>query len=308
MGSIYLKRLDYRNVSFNYANSIYDDYAEDRGDMHRYKPFLTVVILIGNAMVCPVEAQEKTWDWAALLGSVTVEQTQWQRLDVQPHIRSGNLEAVLDLELFWDETGRLRDRGWDFSTRRKGIESVLRKIYYVRYGDPDNWEQKIYVRLGALESVTLGTGLLMHNYRNTQNEPGIKRTGFDLQLRHLYHKRVSVRAMVSDLLDIEGGGPLVGGHAVFHLSEDWDLGFSVVVDTDQLHALPDSVRAGQSRDVYGAISGDVTYPLIQRHPILCRYPFMVALAGLYRLKGVPGWGAWHSVCHGGCVYRENFDG
>lgn len=230
----------------------------------RLYSFLLVVMWFWQVLCCPLYAQETRWDWAVLLGTVTVGQTQWQRLDLQPHILLGDFEAVLDVELFLDETGKIRDRGWDFSTRRKGLESLLRKIHYVRYGDVDDWKKKVYVRVGALESVTLGTGLLMRNYRNTQDGPGVKRTGLDIQLRQLYDERVTLRAMVSDLLDLDGGGPIVGGRVVFHPMTDWDMGFTLVVDTDQLHALPDSVRAGRPRDAYGTASVDVMYPLIRR--------------------------------------------
>lgn len=215
---------------------------------------------------CPYNApaQETQWDLAGLLGTVTVGQTQWQRLNLQPHIRLGALEAVLDLELFLDEQGQIRDLGWDFSTRRNGLKSILRKIHYVQYGHPADRDRHVYFRLGALESVTLGTGLLMRNYRNTLDAPGIKRTGFDLQLTHLFDKRITIRAITNDLLDLEGGGPIVGSRVVFHPAEQWDMGVTVVVDTDQLNALPDSIRNNRPRDAYGTISFDIIYPLISK--------------------------------------------
>ncbi|MDE2799308.1 MAG: hypothetical protein OXI94_11650, partial [Gemmatimonadota bacterium] len=78
------------------------------------------------------------WDLSAILGSVTVEQEQRQRYNIQPRIRMGDLSAAFDLEIFLDHEGRIRDSGWDFSSRRRGVESLLRKIHYVRYGDIDD--------------------------------------------------------------------------------------------------------------------------------------------------------------------------
>jgi hypothetical protein len=206
-------------------------------------------------------AQEPRLALSGLLGTVTVDQTQWQRLDMQPHIHLGALDAVLDLELFLDETGNIRDLGWDFSTRKKGLQSLLRKIYYVQYGQPNDVNRRVYGRLGALESVTLGTGLLMRNYRNTQDAPGVKRTGLDLQFNRILDRRITIRTIVSDLLDLDGGGPIVGSRVVFHPSEQWDMGVTLVVDTDQLNALPDTLRRSLPRDAYGSASVDVIYPL-----------------------------------------------
>ncbi len=237
--------------------------------------FVVFVVLGGPN---PIAAQDPNWALSGLLGTVTVGQTQWQRLDMQPHIRLGALEAVLDIELFLDETGNIRDLGWDFSTRRKGLESLFRKIHYIQYGRPTDPDRRMYFRLGALESVTLGSGLLMRNYRNTQDAPGIKRTGLDLQMQHLFNQRVTIRAIISDLLDLDGGGPIVGGRVVFHPTEQWDLGVTLVVDTDQLNALPDSIRNAHPRDAYGSISFDIIYPLISQSNLQVQFYGAIARA------------------------------
>jgi hypothetical protein len=225
-----------------------------------------------------IEAQDSNWALSGLLGTVTVGQTQWQRLDMQPYIRLGALEAVLDIELFLDETGNIRDLGWDFSTRRKGLESLFRKIHYIQYGQPTDPDRRMYFRLGALESVTLGSGLLMRNYRNTQDAPGIKRTGLDLQMQHLFNQRVTARAIISDLLDLDGGGPVIGGRVVFHPTKQWDLGVTLVVDTDQLNALPDSIRNTHPRDAYGSISFDIIYPIISKSNLQVQFYGAIARA------------------------------
>ena len=228
-------------------------------------------LVVGTLRGGPVHAVGiNDWAMSGLLGNVTVDQEQWQRLDLQPHIRLGAFEAVLDLELFLDNQGRIRNRGWDFSSSRKGFESVLRKIHYVRYGLPEERDRRLYVRLGTLESVTLGSGLLMRHYRNTHGSPGLKRTGLDVQIRHLFNGRMTMRAVVSDLLDIDGGGPIVGGRMVFHPAPQWDLGVTLVVDTDQLNPLPDSIRRGRPRDAYGAVSADIAYPFVNGQLVLAK--------------------------------------
>ena len=209
------------------------------------------------------ESSESGPSFSALLGTVTVGNAQWQRLDLRPHLRSGKLEVVLDLELFMDQEGRFRDLGWDFSSRRKGLESLLRKIHYIRYGRVEDPQDRVYMRIGELESVTLGQGLIMREYRNTLNAPGEKRTGLDLQIRGLAGGRLAIRGVVNHLLDLDGGGPIVGGRVEVSPPGPLTVGGTIVVDTDQLSGLPDSLRVDLDRDPYGAFGVDVSYPLVK---------------------------------------------
>ena len=207
------------------------------------------------------------WDLAGLMGTITVGQAQWQRLDVQPGMRLGELEVVFDLELFLDPEGRVRNSGWDFSTRRKGIESALRKIHYLRYGRANDRSRRLYLQAGAVEGVTLGSGLLMRNYRNTHGAPGIKRLGLDVQIRNFWGDKMTVRTLIGDVgevLDLDDAGPLVGGRVEFYPLPLLDVGVTAVVDADQLRGLPDSIRANHPRDAFAAASVDVAYPFVNK--------------------------------------------
>ena len=209
-------------------------------------------------------------DLSAILGTVTIENEQRQRFNLQPRIRMGDLSAAFDLELFLDHEGRIRDSGWDFSSRRRGVETLLRKIHYVRYGDPNDRNQRVSLHVGALEWVTLGAGLLMRNYRNTHGSPGLKRTGLDLKIRNIFG-RLTMRGLVGDLLDLEGGGPVLGGRVEFQPIPQLDMGVTAVADTDQLSGLPDSIRADRPRDAFAAASVDVGYPFIDRRHLRTRF-------------------------------------
>ena len=207
------------------------------------------------------------WDLSGLMGTITVGQAQWQRLDMQPGIRLGELEVVFDLELFLDPEGRVRNSGWDFSTRRKGVESALRKIHYLRYGRPNDRSRRLYLQAGAMEGVTLGSGLLMRNYRNTHGAPGVKRMGLDVQIRNFWGDKMTVRTLVGDVgevLDFEDSGPLVGGRVEFYPLPQLDVGITAVADIDQLRGLPDSIRAANPRDAFAAASVDVAYPFVDK--------------------------------------------
>ena len=198
----------------------------------------------------------------SLLGTVTVEDAQWQRLDLRPHIRRGRLEAAFDIELFLDEEGHVRDLGWDFSTRKRGFESLFRKVHFIRYGDAHDPGQSVYFRLGDLEDVTLGQGAVTRHYRNDLAAPGLRRTGLDFQLRNIGGGTASFRGVISSLIDLDGGGPIVGGRLGLHPLPALEFGTTVVVDLNQLSSLPDSLSTGRSRDAYGMAGVDVVYHLL----------------------------------------------
>ena len=68
----------------------------------------------------------------------------------------GKFGVALDIEIFVDDQGNFNKKGWDFDSAESAVESVLRKIYYLRYGRPG---ESIFVKVGALDNVALGYGL-----------------------------------------------------------------------------------------------------------------------------------------------------
>ena len=201
--------------------------------------------------------------FSGLLGTVTVDRNQWHRLNIRPSVNLGSVRAAFDLELFMDEDGRIRDRGWDFSSRRSGLQSSLRKIHYLQYGMPEDPNRPLYFRIGALDHLTIGNGLIVRDYRNTFGSPGDKRTGLDLQMRGFLWQELDLRGFVSDLVDLlDRGSPVLGGRVTTSVIGGAELGGSLVVDLDQHAALPDSVRPIDTNPyaVYGA---DLIFPLYQ---------------------------------------------
>ena len=224
---------------------------------------LILLIFVLFAPQDDARAVDLTMD--GLVGAVSVDDRVWQRIDLRPRLRFGALEASIDLELFIDGEGRFRDRGWDFSSRRRGLESVLRKIHYVRYGLPEERDRRIYFRVGALERLTLGNGLIVRDYRNTFGRPGLKRTGVDVQLRGFLWQSLAIRGFLNDAVDLlDRGSPLIGGRASATSWGGLEIGATLAIDFDQLSALSDSVRAGSGDDAYGAYGIDVAFPLVQR--------------------------------------------
>ena len=233
-------------------------------DRRAYVCLLALVFLTARSDAQMFPGTDDGLSFYGLLGTVTVKAKQWQRVVLQPRFFSEKLDAVSDLELFLDEGGRLRNRGWDFSTGRKGLESILRKIHYLRYGKKDRKDQGFFLEVGDLEDVTLGWGAIVWRYRNTLESPGVKKTGVDLRFGNLSDGRATLRVLINNVLDLDRGGAVIGGRFAFHPSGPFQFGATFALDTDQLRGIADSLRQGVARDPYGALGIDVAYPLYGR--------------------------------------------
>ena len=137
-------------------------------------------------------------------GTVTVDGKTWTRLSLQPEIEFGKLGVAFDIELFLDDKQNLSDRGWDFNTTQNGMESVLRKIYYVRWDHPG---APFYAKLGALDDVTMAHGLVVNGYRNTARYPDDKLLGLHTQLNDIGALGWNAELLVNDLQEFSKSGP-----------------------------------------------------------------------------------------------------
>ncbi len=174
------------------------------------------------------------------MGSVTVDQEQLYRLSLRPDFPMGRLGLGLDLELFVERNGDLGARGWQAGSSTQTFDSILRKIYYVRYGRPND---AVYVKIGALNDVTLGYGLIIDNYRNTLHYPGLKKTGLQFRIANLAGTNIGLEGAINNLQDFQEGGALVGLRA-FGRAAGIELGVTLVADLDQYSGLRDSDSDG----------------------------------------------------------------
>ena len=175
--------------------------------------------------------------YSASLGSVTLQDQQLYRLSFRPDVPLGKWGVALDIELFIDNEGGFSDRGWEFDTSTSAINTVFRKIYYVRYGKP---RDDIFFKVGALDDVTLGYGLIMDGYRNTLEYPGIKNTGLQFELKRLGGMEFGLQGVVNNFQDFQEGGGLIGLRASVRPAGRLEFGVSYVVDIDQYGGLRDS--------------------------------------------------------------------
>ncbi len=178
-------------------------------------------------------------------GTMTKDGQTWTRFSFRPEITIWKLGVALDLELFMNAQNEFDSYGWDFSTSQNTWESVFRKIYYVRWAHPGD---PLYLKLGSLDGITLGYGLIMSGYGNTALYPDRKLLGLHGQLNGLNIWDMNLEWVLNSFQEVmEGGGGVVAGrlslaplnNSGLPLLSKLRIGGTVVSDLDQLGGLPD---------------------------------------------------------------------
>ncbi len=172
------------------------------------------------------------------IGSVTIGGTTWAKVVLQPTFKTGNLKAALYLPLIYhddmfnpsDYYRPAGNREWSFGTDQPntiaGVEDfavdVLLKIKYIEWG---RQRDPFFFKVGNLNDITIGHGLIMRDFANDADFPSVRRIGVNLGLDL---GGFGVEAMVNDAADPEVFGgrmyirPIPGVRAA--------LGFSTLVD------------------------------------------------------------------------------
>ncbi|NQV38009.1 MAG: hypothetical protein HQ509_08410 [Candidatus Marinimicrobia bacterium] len=176
------------------------------------------------------------------VGAVTIDGKIYNQIALRPVIPIGKFGIALDIVLYMDEEGNIRDDDWDFSSPESGFNTLVDKIYYIRYGYPSD---PLYARIGALDNVTLGYGILMSGYANTMEYPQNKKVGLDFRLKR---KRYSIQAMTNDFSELGG---VMGVRTTIPLRLGFPLGISFVMDKNQYYSLDDSDGDGYPDQLEG---------------------------------------------------------
>ena len=171
-------------------------------------------------------------------GAVTIDGTLYNQIALRPDISVGKLGVGLDLVIYMDQDGNIREDEWNFDEPGKDI---LDKIMYVRWGQPGD---PLYIRVGTLENVVFGYGLLMNGYSNMMQYPSIRKMGthFGMQIGN-----IGVETMVADFKEVTtdpefgfGVGALRGTYNLGKIK----VGGTLVMDQNQYLGLKDTDNDG----------------------------------------------------------------
>ena len=168
------------------------------------------------------------------MGSATINGEIYNQISIRPEIPIGKLGIGLDLYLYFNDQGIYKGN-WDFQDSKASYQTIIDKIYYIRWGHPG---EPLYFRVGGLDQVSLGYGILVKNYSNTMQYPEIRRIGLDYRMQ--LNNKISMQIIHSDFKNLVPG--VLGGRVEYNTSSRFDIGLSVVGDANQYAGLSDRDR------------------------------------------------------------------
>jgi len=176
------------------------------------------------------------------IGSVTINDETYSKAVIQPNLKLGKVKLGLYLPIIYsadlfdpnDWYWPAGNNEWNFGADKFAdgeyvdgaldfAKDLALKIKYFEYGK--QLEDPFFVKVGNLNDLTLGHGLIMRDYANDKDFPAIRRiglnTGLDLG-------KGGFEALVNDLAEPE----IFGLRGFFRPVENFNLaiGFSAVVD------------------------------------------------------------------------------
>ncbi|MCB9357099.1 MAG: hypothetical protein H6508_04125 [Calditrichaeota bacterium] len=185
--------------------------------------------------------------WNGTIGMVIINGKLYQQFGLRPDVPLGKWGVGLDLTLRVDEEGNLKEDEWDEP------EDAIEKIYYIRYGAPGD---PLYLRVGALDNVTIGYGIIMHRYANTIQYPEIKRVGAYVEGEYGKGGLLSFQGMTNNFREFDQPGVVAGRLAIRPpIKFSPVFGATIGMDGNQYAGLQDSDNDGVPNrlDLFGDI-------------------------------------------------------
>lgn len=230
------------------------------------------------------------------LGSVTIQGTTYSKAIIQPNFDFGSLKMGLYLPIIYksdlfDPKDWYHPSGndeWSFGMQTDtatgkplytvnplaaaldAASDLALKVKFLEVGQ--QLSDPFFVKVGSLNSLTIGHGLIMRNYDNSKEFPAVRRVGFNLGFDF---GGFGFEALVNDLADpyIFGGRIYVRPVKAFPVA----IGLDAALDTSPGSVLDTVDSSGaiidrSNRDKYGNpmfISGgvDLDLPIIPSNPV-----------------------------------------
>ncbi len=208
------------------------------------------------------------------LGSVTIDGQTYSKAVIQPNLNLGKVKLGLYLPIIYtsdlfDPEDWYHPAGndeWSFGSKEfadgKYLEGGLDfakdlalKIKYFEYGrqmvDP------FFVKVGNLNDLTLGHGLIMRNYANDTEFPSIRRVGFNLGVDG---KGGGFEALVNDLAEPE----VFGLRGFIRPIPDFKLalGVSAVADLAPASGFAEAVAKANGDPIFIGAGLDLDLPIV----------------------------------------------
>ena len=166
------------------------------------------------------------------IGSVTLDGVLYNQLALRPEINIGKIGIGLDLVVYMDNEGNMRNDEWDIEND-PGL--LLDKILFIRYGKKTD---PAWIKYGSIEGLTLGYGGLMNNYSNMMEFPSVRRVGVNAGFNM---GPVGGELFLSNIKDMSRGGTVTGLRAAYTVSDDLpiSIGVNFITDANMFSGLKD---------------------------------------------------------------------
>jgi hypothetical protein len=209
------------------------------------------------------------------LGSVTINNTTYSKAVIQPNFNFGKVKLGLYLPVIYssnmfDPNDWYKPNGvneWSFGGDKfasgdylggavEFAEDLALKIKYFEIGR--QFEDPFFIKVGNLEDLTLGHGLIMRNYANDTEFPAIRRVGFNIGVDA---KSGGFEAIVNDLSDPE----IFGGRLYIRPISGFKLAFGIsgVLDTNPTAGLSTALADSYGDPMLLGAGLDMDLPIIQ---------------------------------------------
>jgi hypothetical protein len=216
------------------------------------------------------------------IGSVTIGDQTYAKAVLQPNITLGKLRVGIYLPIIytsnlfdpddWYKPAGNNEWNFGFGEENEGKTTISRisdfltdlslKIKYIQWGEQ---RDKFYLKVGNLNNMTLGHGLLMKDYANDIDFPAVRRTGINLGFDS---GKWGFETAVNDL-----GAPEIFGARFFFrpfgFMKNTAIGVSAVSDIDPAGVLPPVLypNAVTADPIFLNLALDVDIPVIETDPL-----------------------------------------
>ena len=166
------------------------------------------------------------------IGSATLDGTLYNQLALRPEINIAGIGIGLDLVVYMDNEGNVREDEWDF---KNDPDLIYDKILYIRYGEKSS---PVWVKYGSIENMTLGQGGLMQGYSNMMEFPTVRRVGINTGFNV---GPIGGEVFLSNIKDFSRGGTIMGLRAQYRVSDALPItiGLNYISDANMFSSMKD---------------------------------------------------------------------
>jgi hypothetical protein len=178
----------------------------------------------------PEPKPKKPFNLGLGVGSATIDGKIYNQVALRPELSFGKLGLGLDLVLYIDNEGNVRQDEWDEAS------DVFDKFLYIRWGQKSD---PFWFKWGALSNVTLGYGGLLGGYSNMMEFPSVRKVGIHSGVRF---GNFGTELFLSNMKDFSRGGTLMGLRGTYKVSDALPitLGLNFIMDMNQFSGLKDA--------------------------------------------------------------------